>query len=182
MKAVLKLRKDSENNFNRSNIILQDGEVAVVSTPFNGTQIKIGDGEHRFTELKYDTLGLLIQGFKVNDTLFKQTDNATDVDPLSHLLFLDRNTGFMYYWNTQEEKYKYVNKNEIATSSIAGIAKLYDDINGNNTDGAVTQRALNTAFSRIQNAANSVVFEMDNNDIEQLNANLSSLNALQILD
>lgn len=181
MNAVLRLRKDSENNFNRSNIVLQDGEIAIVSTPFNGTKIKIGDGQHRFSEISYDTLGLLVEGFKRSDTQFVYADNATIVDPQSHLLFLDRNTGFMFYWNNIQGKYLYVNKNEIATSETAGISKIYDNINGRNTDGSVTQAALNTAFSRIQNAANSVVFEM-NRENEQLNADLSSLSALQILD
>lgn len=180
--AVLRLRKDSENNFSRSNIILQDGELAIVGTPFNGTKIKIGDGQHRFNELSYDTLGLLVEGFKRSDIQFVHSDNVTVVDPQSHLLFLDRNTGFMYYWNNHDEKYEYVNKNEVATSSIAGISKLYDDINGNNTDGSVTQAALNAAFRRVQNAANTVVFQMNSNDREQLDADLSSLNALQILD
>ena len=182
VQAVLRLRRDSENNFNRSNIILQDGELALVSTPFNGTKIKIGDGQHRFKELNYDTIGLLVEGFKSSDTQFLYPDNATIVNPLDHLLFMDRNTGFMYYWNTYHEKYEYVNKNEIASDSVAGIAKLYNDINGQNTDGAVTQAVLNTAFSRIQNAANTVVFRMNNDDVEQLDADLSSLNALQILD
>lgn len=180
--AVLRLRKDSENNFSRSNIILQDGELAIVATPFSGTKIKIGDGRTAFNTLKYDTLGLLVEGFKTSDTQFLYPDNATIVDPANHLLFLDRNTGFMFYWNSSNEKYEYVNKNEVATSSIAGISKLYDNINGNNTDGSVTQAALNTAFTRIQNAANTVVFSMNSDDREQLDADLSSLNALQILD
>lgn len=182
MNAVLRLRKDSENNFNRSNIVLQDGEVAIVATPFSGTKLKIGDGQHRFNELSYDTFGLLVEGFKNSDTQFVYSDNSTIVDPQSHLLFLDRNTGFMFYWNNNQEKYLYVNKNEIATSETAGITKIYDNINGQNTDGSVTQAALNTAFTRIQNAANTVVFQMNANDSEQLDADLSSLSALQILD
>lgn len=180
--AVLRLRKDSENNFKRSNIILQDGELAIVSTPFSGLKIKIGDGRHRFDELNYDTIGLLVEGFKRTDTQFVYSDNATVVEPQDHLLFLDRNTGFMYYWNTHNSKYEYVNKNELATDQMAGIVKLYDSINGQNTDGAVTQAAVNVAFSRIQNAAKEVVYEMDEEDTERLNTNLSSLNALQILD
>lgn len=182
MNAVLRLRKDSENNFSRSNIILQNGEVAIVSTPFNGTKVKIGDGRHTFNELSYDTFGLLVEGFKNSDTQFVYSDNSTIVDPQSHLLFLDRNTGFMFYWNNIQEKYLYVNKNEIATSETAGIAKIYDNIRGQNTDGSVTQAALNTAFTRVQNAANQVVFQINSDDREQLDADLSSLSALQILD
>ena len=181
MNAVLRLRKDSENNFNRSNIILQDGELAIVSTPFSGTKIKIGDGQHRFDELNYDTLGLLVEGFKHSDIEFAFTDNSTIVDPHDHLLFIDRNTGFMYYWNNNNSRYEYVNKNELATNSVAGISKLYDDF-GDNTDGSITQATLSVAFRRVQNAANTVKFGMNSEVPEQLDADLSSLTALQILD
>ena len=181
MNAVLRLRKDSENNFSRSNIILQNGEVAIISTPFNGTKVKIGDGQHRFNELSYDTFGLLVEGFKNSDTEFVYSDNSTIVDPQSHLLFLDRNTGFMFYWNNIQEKYLYVNKNEIATSETAGIAKIYDNIRGQNTDGSVTQAALNTSFTIVKFSSNNLLFIIKSFFKKKLDAYLSSLFALQIL-
>ena len=183
MQAVLKLRRDSENNFNRSNIVLQEGEIALVSTPFQGTQIKIGNGQARFSELKYDTLGLLARGFLANETTFNDnTNHAIDHD--EHILFLDLNNGFLYYWDSVNNKYQYVKQNEVpaATSSVAGIMKLYDTVSGTNSDGAVTQSALNTAMRRIQVASQSVQFEMDSVDEELLKTDFSTLQALQILD
>ena len=178
VKAVLRLRKDNENNFSRSNIILQDGELAIVTTPFSGLKIKIGDGSHTFNQLNYDTLGLLVEGFKQTDTRFVYTDNATTIDPHDHILFLDRNTGFMYYWNNYTEKYEYINKNEVATSQMAGISKLYDTINGQNTDGSVTQAAVYTAFDSIQSAANQLTYRMDD---EMLITDFSNLQSLSII-
>lgn len=191
MQAVLKLRRDSENNFTRSNIVLQEGELALVTRPFAGIQVKVGNGSDRFNDLPYANFGLLVKGFLVNDTKFVRTDNVTEVNPTEHILFLDGNTGFLYYWDPGKEglnprpaRYVYVKQDEVpaATDAVAGIMKLYNDLNGSNTDGAVTQAAVNTAMRRIQNAANGVVFEMDTEDTEKLNADLSPLGALQILD
>lgn len=195
MNSVIRLRRDSENNFLRGNIKLLSGEVAVVSTPFEGTRIKIGDGQHRFSELPYDTYGILVKGRLEDDSHFiSMVDNSTVIDHDKHVLFLDQNTGFLYYWDADELKYKYVNKNEVpdATDRIKGIAKLYDSIGALDEyltsvdpnfgrDGSVNQRILNSAFSKLQNAATTVVFNVDAN-AEQLNADLSSLNALQIFD
>lgn len=173
VQAVIKLRRGSENEFNRSKLVLQKGEVALVTTSFQGTQIKIGDGVTRFDQLKYDTLGLLAKGFisSSDPSVF----NDTSVHPINHdehLLFLDQNTGFLYYWDPVNNKYQYVRQNEV---------KLYDTLDGSATDGSVTQRALNVAMNRIQNAARNVQFEMNAAE-ETLNANLDSLTALQILN
>lgn len=196
MNAVIRLRRDAEHNFVQSNMILQSGEVAVVYTPFDGTRIKIGDGVKRFNELPYDVYGLLVRGRLENETTFiSMVDNETVLDHNKHILFLDQNTGFMYYWDEEEEKYKYVNRNEVpdASGTMKGIAKLYSNI-GNlddyirstdpnfGLDGSVNQKALNAAFSKIQNAATTVLFQINDRDNEQLDADLSSLNALQIFD
>lgn len=183
MNAVLKLRRDSQNNFERSNIILQKGEIALVTTPFSGTQIKVGDGTTRFKDLNYNNFGLLVEGFKNSDTEFVYPDNSTIVNPENHLLFMDRNTGFMYYWDHQDSKYKYVNRDIVpaASASTTGIAKLYDDLDGNNTDGSVTQYAVRGAFSKVQTAANNIVWKMDDEDREKLITNFSDLQSLSIV-
>lgn len=180
MNAVLRLRKDNENNFKRSNIVLQSGEVAVVATPFHGTQLKIGDGQTPFRDLAYETFGLLARGFK-NNADFYETDNTTIINPNNHILFLDINTGFLYYWDEGDNEYKYVSGSivPIATDTVAGIMKLYDTINGENVDGAVTQRAVKEAVSAVQTAAHNVIFEVAN---EELKADFSSLADLQILN
>ena len=176
MQAVLKLRRDSENNFNRSNIVLQQGEVAIVSTPFHGTQIKIGDGTHRFNELKYDTFGLLARGFiGGTDASFNDATNHP-IDHDEHILFLDQNTGFLYYWNGT--KYVHIGGQDvvIATDQVSGISKLYDSVSGQNTDGSVTQRAVNQAFSAVQSAANNINWIMDNETLVTSFSDLQNLN------
>lgn len=183
MNAVLKLRRDSENNFNRSNIILQKGEIALVTTPFSGTQIKVGDGTTRFKDLNYNNFGLLVEGFKNSDTEFVYPDNSTVVNPENHLLFMDRNTGFMYYWDHEQSKYMYVNRDivPVADASTAGIAKLYQTVDGDNTDGAVSQFAVKGAFNQVQTAANNLVWKIDEEDDEKLVTNFSDLQSLSIV-
>lgn len=183
MNAVLKLRRDSENNFNRFNIILQKGEIALVATPFSGTQIKVGDGITRFKDLNYNNFGLLVEGFKNSDTEFVYPDNSTVVNPENHLLFMDRNTGFMYYWDHQDNKYMYVNRDivPLADASTSGVAKLYQTVDGDNTDGAVSQVAVRGAFSQVQTAANNIVWKMDDEDNEMLTTSFSDLQSLSIV-
>ena len=82
MNAVLRLRRDSENNFKRTNMILQLGELALVITPFDGTLVKVGDGIHRFNELAYESFGILVKGFlhdKDSRDGFVLNDNSTVV-------------------------------------------------------------------------------------------------------
>lgn len=183
MNAVLRLRRDSENNFKRSNMILQLGELALVTTPFDGMLVKIGDGVHRFTQLNYESFGILVKGF-LHDAHsragFVLTDNETSVTPENHLLFLDLNTSFLYYWDGDE--YKYIGGQDvvIATDQVAGISKLYNSVNGQNTDGSVTQRAVNSAFNQVQTAANNLQFSMDENDQEMLVTNFFDLKNLNI--
>lgn len=184
MKAVLRLRRDSENNLNRSNLILLDGEVAIADTPFNGKRIKIGDGLHRFSELQYENMGILTEGLLVDDSTMKYPDNSTTIDPNNHLLFLDRNTGGMYYWNG--DQYVYINRQiaelPIASDTVQGILKLYDTIEGQNTDGAVTQRAVNEAFNKVQVAANNVAWRFADNDDEMLVSDFSTLQNLDVFN
>lgn len=174
MQAVLQLRRGDENYFLRSNIVLQKGEVAIVTTTYQGTRIKIGDGSTRFENLPYETFGLLAKGFiSSSDPSVFNDATMHPINHNAHLLFLDQNTGFLYYWDPVNNRYQYVRQNEV---------KLYDSIDGTATDGSVTQRALNAAMNRIQNAARNVVFGMDDTDTELLKTDFSSLQALQILD
>ena len=197
MNSVIKLRRDSERNFiQKGDIKLQAGEVAVVYTDFEGTRIKIGDGVHRFSELPYDTFGILVTGRINGDTEFiSMTDNSYVIDPNKHVLFLDVNTGFLYYWDTTEQKYKYIVKNEIpdASETIKGIAKLYNDLGSLDEyrttqdanwgkDGSVNRNALNEAFSKIQTSASNFVLSMDDEDEEMLNADAVSLTSLDIFN
>lgn len=183
MNAVLKLRRDNETNFNGSNIILQKGEIALVTTPFSGLQVKVGDGTTRFRDLNYNNFGLLVEGFKNSDTEFVYPDNSTKVNPENHLLFMDRNTGFMYYWDHEQSKYMYVNRDivPVATDAVAGIAKLYQTVDGGNADGAVSQVAVKGAFSQVQTAANNIVWKMDEEDREMLTTSFSDLQSLSIV-
>lgn len=175
MNAVLRLRRDDESKFTNSNITLLKGEVAVVNTKFNGVQLKIGNGEDSFNVLPYETFGLLLKGYK-NDNQFLETDQSTVVNPVNHILFLDIPTGFMYYWDGTQ--YVYVNKTEIpvATDQIAGIVKLYNDLNNHNVDGAITQNAVVKMAENIE----SITFNMDKDD-ERLDMDLLPLKNVKII-
>lgn len=48
----IKMKKDSEENWNQNNPILLNGEIALVEKQ-QGIELKIGDGEKQFNEVSY---------------------------------------------------------------------------------------------------------------------------------
>lgn len=184
LNAVIRLRTDTENNFTRANLVLQSGEVAIVHTPFNGIQIKIGDGEKPFTQLPYETFGLLCKGKLLSNTEFREKDQVTLAKPDDHILFLDITSGKMHYWDGT--KYCPVGSGSevpIASDTVVGIAKLYSTISGTNEDGSVTQKAINKAFTDVESAANNLLFEVEKEAESKdgmLIADFSQLKELQL--
>lgn len=57
--AVIRLRKDSEADFERVKdvFIPADGEMVLVDTADKGLRVKVGDGVSTFAQLEYTTLG-----------------------------------------------------------------------------------------------------------------------------
>lgn len=195
--TIIRLRKANEADFIEKNTALADGEVAIVETPFDGIRLKIGQGEgSTFNSLPYETFGLVLKG-KVanNDTMFIRSDNVTGVGktatgytvpgPTEFLLFVDTTSGKIYYWNVDQDKYVSVTGSSVdipvATESVAGIMKLYDTLDGTNTDGTVTQRAINVGFRKVQTAANNVVANMNTVDNEMLQIDLNTLKTLNVI-
>lgn len=50
--ARIKMKRDSEENWNQNNPILLNGEIALVEKQ-KGIELKIGDGEKQFKEVSY---------------------------------------------------------------------------------------------------------------------------------
>ena len=50
--ARIKMKRDSEKNWNQNNPILLNGEIALVEKQ-EGIELKIGDGEKKFKEVSY---------------------------------------------------------------------------------------------------------------------------------
>lgn len=55
----IKMKKDSEENWNQNNPILLNGEIVLVEKQ-QGIELKVGDGEKQFNEVSYYFPSLLL--------------------------------------------------------------------------------------------------------------------------
>jgi hypothetical protein len=181
LNAIIRLRKDHERQFQAKNTMLMDGEVAIVLTDFNGYRVKIGDGEHSFNELPYENLGVFTTGYYDGTSFFYDLQHSEQINPRNHLIFLDLTTAFTYYWDKEQSKY-ILCRSEIpmATSEIAGVMRLHQNILGQDANGAVSQKAIYETAHKIQTAANTIEYTMDTDDEEMLVPKFSPLQTLNL--
>ena len=148
MQAVLRLRRDSEYGYNnRHSFIPMDGEVCLVNTNFEGLRAKIGDGRTQFKNLKYVDFGIVQKGY-YHDGKFYADSNHQNELATNAVIYIDKQTRKAYYYDNDE--YVLIHDIPMASSSTPGLVKLYDDWDGLNDDGAVTQRALRLRLQQLE--------------------------------
>lgn len=162
LKTVIKLRRDIINNYaSVSNKIPGKGEVCIVdptaTSPWanrKAIRIKIGDGVTSFSNLPYidQQNSSIFTGF-YKDGNFYFDVNCTELyevddEDFSTKLFIDLREGKLYFHDGE----KFVCNNDsipTATDTTPGIMKLYQT-HGQNTDGAMSQKAVTDAISAIK--------------------------------
>lgn len=153
--AVIKLRRDNDYNYElvKDTFIPLKGEVCVVDDARYGVRAKVGNGVSTYAQLTFaDTYtsdrvvekGYLISG----DFYFVNSASENNKIPrVDNKLYLEISSGAVYYYDGTE--YTSIGVSfPSATSTTAGITKLYNEL-GTNTNGAITQGAVKTAIDSL---------------------------------
>lgn len=144
LNAIVRLRRDSENNFEKikDSFIPANGEVVLVDTK-QGLRPKVGDGNLPYSKLEFidesyrDTI---INGYYENGIFYTDVNKTDILDGQQNKLYIDNAHSKIYYYDGDF----YINIQQsltTATETVSGIVKLYDDL-GDNIDGTITQKRL----------------------------------------
>ena len=158
-------RRDSAQNYSAS-FVPANREICFVDTAKKGLRAKIGDGVTAWSNLPYTdeyVLGqieqVVLTGYYLNDKFYTDSTYTIELEKATHKIYIDKNSSVLYHYNGE----KYVSINETlptASESLAGIVKLYQQ-KGQNTDGAMSQKAVTDGVS-------SISFAVDEDDAECL--------------
>lgn len=149
LNAIIQLRRDSENNFEKikDTFIPMNGEVVLVDTR-NGLRAKVGDGTSTYSKLNFTDESYkdaVINGYYDNGIFYKDINKVDILNGQKNKLYIDNAHSKIYYYDGDF----FVNIQQTlttATQEIPGVVKLYDDL-GNNTDGTITQKRLTEEFN-----------------------------------
>ena len=154
--TIIQLRRDNEFNY-PTTYVPRNGEVLLIDTPTKGLQVKVGNGTSTFTQLDYYASDIIVRGYYFEDKLYSDNNHENLITGSNLKIYVDISTSKLYIYN--EEQYTIINTIPYASSTDAGILKLYDTT-GSNTDGTMTQKAitdqLNTKISVTVEAENEL--------------------------
>lgn len=114
LQTRIKLRTDILKNWEDQDPILLKGEAAVVllvgatDTEFVGAKLKVGDGEHTFSELKYvggDDVQVFESTTSIADAVNGKTVNHGDICILKTLIAEDKYEYTAYIYNSTSQAY-----------------------------------------------------------------------------
>ena len=145
--TIIQLRRDNEFNY-PTTYVPRNGEVLLIDTPTKGLQVKVGNGTSTFTQLDYYASDIIVRGYYFEDKFYSDNNHENLITGSNLKIYVDISTSKLYIYN--EEQYTIINTVPYASSTNAGILKLYDTT-GSNTDGTMTQKSitdqLNTKIS-----------------------------------
>lgn len=145
--TIIQLRRDNEFNY-PTTYVPRNGEVLLIDTPTKGLQVKVGNGTSTFTQLDYYASDIIVRGYYFENKFYSDNNHENLITGSNLKIYVDISTSRLYIYN--EEQYTIINTVPYASSTDAGILKLYDTT-GSNTDGTMTQKAitdqLNTKIS-----------------------------------
>lgn len=154
----VRLWKDTDKNLLslENDIIPLNGEIVIVESDDEGIRYKVGDGKTPYSELDFadkwlhdQVCGIVIQGIydKTSDNFYVDDGKSIKIVPYDYKLYIDKSTKILYAYSSDEKKYYAVTGIDQATSTVAGIMKLYDET-GDNTDGTMTQRSITSEIAK----------------------------------
>lgn len=142
LKTIIQLRRDNDYNYEKvKDIVLRNGEIWLVDTSRDGLRAKVGDGVHTYAQLDFEDTHYVRRGYynQDGDKLFYYENTYENVmEASTESIYIDASRSRIYYYNGG-----YVSIDDTlptASAEVAGILKLYNET-GNNTDGAMTQKA-----------------------------------------
>ena len=136
--TIIQLRRDNEFNY-PTTYVPRNGEVLLIDTPTKGLQVKVGNGTSTFTQLDYYASDIIVRGYYFEDKFYSDNNHENLITGSNLKIYVDISTSRLYIYN--EEQYTIINTVPYASSTDAGILKLYDTT-GSNTDGTMTQKAI----------------------------------------
>lgn len=152
--TIIQLRRDNEFNY-PTTYVPRNGEVLLIDTPTKGLQVKVGNGTSTFTQLDYYASDIIVRGYYFEDKFYSDNNHENLITGSNLKIYVDISTSRLYIYN--EEQYTIINTVPYASSTDAGILKLYDTT-GSNTDGTMTQKAITDQL----NTKVSVTIEEEN--------------------
>lgn len=136
--TIIQLRRDNEFNY-PTTYVPRNGEVLLIDTPTKGLQVKVGNGTSTFTQLDYYASDIIVRGYYFEDKFYSDNNHENLITGSNLKIYVDISTSRLYIYN--EEQYTIINTVPYASSTDAGILKLYDTT-GSNTDGTMTQKSI----------------------------------------
>lgn len=157
--TIIQLRRDNEFNY-PATYVPRNGEVLLIDTPTKGLQVKVGNGTSTFTQLDYYASDIIVFGYYLDNKFYSDINHQNLIIGSNLKIYIDISTWRLYIY--YEEQYATINTVPYASSTDAGIIKLYDT-KGNNTDGTMTQKAitdeLNTKVSvTVEEGSETAIF------------------------
>lgn len=153
IKTRLQLRKDLESNYDSSFVPLK-GEVLLVDTTSDGLRSKVGDGVKTFAQLPYSdqvvrdlVSGIVVKGYYFGGHFYANEEHTVKIMPYSYKVYINITDMTIYGYFDDEAKYHQLSEIPTASSTVAGIMKIYDEP-GNNTDGTMTQKSITSEISK----------------------------------
>lgn len=141
--TIIQLRRDNEFNY-PTTYVPRNGEVLLIDTPTKGLQVKVGNGTSTFTQLDYYASDIIVYGYYFDGKFYSDNRHENLIASSNLKIYIDISTWRLYIYN--EEQYQEINTVSYASSTDAGIVKLYDTT-GSNTDGTMTQKAITDELS-----------------------------------
>lgn len=152
----VRLWKDTDENFEsiKDSLIPLDGEIIIVETADDGIRYKVGNGKTTYADLPFadqtirDQLsGIVVQGYYHDGQFFTSTAYDIKIVPYSYKLYIDLPDDKIYYYSDDDNSYHSLVDLPTASSTKAGIMKLYDTT-GDNEDGTMTQKSITSEIAK----------------------------------
>lgn len=146
--GVVRLRRDNDFNYDKIKDIFvpASGEVCLVDTS-KGLRAKVGDGKTLWAKLDYaDTQiysaidSVVVRGYYKDGNFYTDSLFTNKITPNPSALYINVYGNNIYSY-TGAEYIELGGKLPMATASVAGVVKLYNQT-GQNTDGTMTQKAI----------------------------------------
>lgn len=152
----VRLWKDKDENFEsiKDSLIPLDGEIIIVETETDGTRYKIGNGRSTYEELPFadqmirnQLSGIVVQGYYHEGQFYTTTAYDIKIVPYTYKVYIDIPASNPYYYSDSDESYHSLVNVPTATSTTAGVMKLYDET-GDNVDGTMTQKSITSEIAK----------------------------------
>ena len=146
--VILRLRRDNYFNYDtKPDFVPKSGEICLVDTARNGLRAKVGDGTTRYADLPFDFGNLIWHGHFNAEGQFIYNEEGLSAEPSVNAVYIDDFTWKAYCYDGKNKKFVQLNKLANASSTEAGLVKLYDTT-GQNADGTMTQKAITDELNK----------------------------------